>query len=43
MEKDKLTDEEKERLICEVVHYIAMGCYDFTVKVGGVTVESRED
>lgn len=38
----ELTDEQKQTIILEVAHYLAMDCYDFIVSVGGVTIIGGE-
>ena len=30
----KLTEEQKQQLLTEIQHYLAMDCYDFSVSVG---------
>lgn len=42
LQKSKLSREERERLVGEIEHYLAMGCFDFTVAIGGTVVEFSE-
>lgn len=35
---DSLTDEQKQQVIAEFVHYLEMDSYDFSISVGPFTV-----
>ena len=48
----KLTEEQKQQLLTEIQHYLAMDCYDFTVAAGdgywfeiraGIFVDMKEE
>ena len=38
----KLTNGQKAALVQEVIHYLDVDCYDFTVSTGGVKISCEE-
>ena len=38
----KLTNGQKAALIREVIHYLDVDCYDFSVSTGGVKISCEE-
>lgn len=41
-EEKTLTEEQKERVLQEIEHYLAMDCYDFGVSVGWFNLMAGE-
>jgi hypothetical protein len=42
LQRAALSEEDRQLLMDEIAHYISMGCYDFTVSLGGMIVQAVE-